>query len=334
MYSCFQITDFWPKIPRKKVKFSDPLVKEPKNAISKLNLCIAPPHSDLTVINDLVPARFSLSSQDAVSTYPGQSSDEAYPQLLPDPLEKRPSRRAHFSVHPSCTPLSMHQNELNSLHRKASLSTFPIQCSLPNARVKKGISPRTGPKALDLFSGTNSVGNHLRNLGYHVISLDISPRFSPDICTDICKWDYRSAFNTGEFDLIVASPPCTEYSQAKTTQPRNLEEADKIVLKALEIIFWFKPRAWWIENPKTGYLKSRDFMQNIPYIDVDYCQFADWGYQKPTRIWCSPNIAELPDRVCDGLSCTCQIDTPRPKTPRKVRWLWYEVWHNPKVQSA
>ena len=23
-------------------------------------------------------------------------------------------------------------------------------------------------------------------------------------------------------------------------------------------------------------------MAGIPYVDVDYCQFSDWGYQKPT----------------------------------------------------
>ena len=31
-------------------------------------------------------------------------------------------------------------------------------------------------------------------------------------------------------------------------------------------------------------------MKDIPFIDVDYCMFSDWGYQKPTRIWGSPAI--------------------------------------------
>jgi hypothetical protein len=124
-------------------------------------------------------------------------------------------------------------------------------------------------------------------------------------------------YNPGEFQLIVASPPCTEYSQAKTTQPRNYDEADKVVLKALEIIFWFKPKAWWIENPRTGHLKNRSFMQEFPYIDVDYCQFADWGYQKPTRVWCSQNLSKLPDCVCDGVTCPCLQDFPASNQQRE-----------------
>ena len=44
-------------------------------------------------------------------------------------------------------------------------------------------------------------------------------------------------------------------------------------------------------------------MQGIPYIDVDYCQFSNWGYQKPTRIWGSDNITVLPNKKCDGHTC-------------------------------
>lgn len=182
----------------------------------------------------------------------------------------------------------------------------------PNSKVPASRhAANSRPRALDLFSGTNSVGDHLKKLGFSVTSLDINPRFSPDICSDICRWEYTQDYYPGYFDLIVASPPCTEYSQAKTTQPRNLEEADRLAKKALEIIFWFKPKAWWVENPRTGLLRTRDFMSDFPYVDVDYCQFADWGYQKPTRIWCSENIAQLPHRVCDGHFCSCQVSTPQ-----------------------
>ncbi len=37
-------------------------------------------------------------------------------------------------------------------------------------------------------------------------------------------------------------------------------------------------------HPKTGLLKGRPFMKEYAYVDVDYCQFRSWGYQKPTRI--------------------------------------------------
>ena len=44
-------------------------------------------------------------------------------------------------------------------------------------------------------------------------------------------------------------------------------------------------------------------MADIPYVEVDYCQYAEWGYQKPTRIWGSPNVLSFKPLRCDGVSC-------------------------------
>ena len=142
---------------------------------------------------------------------------------------------------------------------------------------------KCGPKkyALDLFSGTHTVGNQLAKRGYTVISVDVRPQTRPTHLVDILEWDY-SEYRKGYFDIIAASPPCTEYSQAKQTAPRRLEHADALVTRALEIIRYFCPRLWWIENPRGGLLKTRAVVANLPFIDIDYCQFSDWGYQKPT----------------------------------------------------
>ena len=51
-------------------------------------------------------------------------------------------------------------------------------------------------------------------------------------------------------------------------------------------------------------------MQHIPFVDVDYCQFADWGYQKPTRVWGDPEIKELEDMKCPGDRCMDLVDLP------------------------
>ena len=50
-------------------------------------------------------------------------------------------------------------------------------------------------------------------------------------------------------------------------------------------------------------------MKELDFLDVDYCQFSDWGYQKPTRIWGSPQIASLPDKICDLQTCDNMMDT-------------------------
>ena len=124
-----------------------------------------------------------------------------------------------------------------------SASPTPAQSPcLPLVESRDGISahPHT-KKALDLFSGTGSVAKRLRNLGYEVITLDINPKFKPDIQINVLDWKYRPRYPVGYFDLIVASPPCEEYSQAKTTKKRELAYADKCVQKTLEIVRYFSP---------------------------------------------------------------------------------------------
>ena len=56
-----------------------------------------------------------------------------------------------------------------------------------------------------------------------------------DIQIDIMDWDCRD-FPKGFFDVIWASPPCTEYSRAKTTAPRDIEGANEIVQKNLRYL--------------------------------------------------------------------------------------------------
>ena len=157
---------------------------------------------------------------------------------------------------------------------------------------------------LDLCSGTGSVGDVFEQHGFTVVTVDKEEKFQPTILADILTWDYRNAFAPGiEFEVISCGPPCTEFSAAMTCRPRNLELADRMVQKCLEIVDFFQPTFWFLENPRTGLLKSRSYMKGIPFVDVDYCQFSDWGYQKPTRIWGSPELRDLPCKLCDPRTC-------------------------------
>lgn len=113
-----------------------------------------------------------------------------------------------------------------------------------------------------------------------------------------------------------ASPPCTEYTIALTTRPRNLKLANRIVRRTLKILRHFRPRRWFLENPQTGYLKHQPMMRGIPFVDVDYCRFSNWGYRrqapptptkevvpggKPTRIWYGGTEAvPIQDATCRG----------------------------------
>ena len=135
-------------------------------------------------------------------------------------------------------------------------------------------------RLLELFSGTGSVGKVAKALGWEVVSLDLK---NADIQTDILEWDF-SVYPVGVFDFVWASPPCTEYSRAKTTGVRKIEYANRIVLKTIEIINYLQPKYFVIENPQTGLLKQQPFMFDFVYKDVDYCQYG-LLYRKRTRLW-------------------------------------------------
>jgi hypothetical protein len=134
---------------------------------------------------------------------------------------------------------------------------------------------------LDLFSGTGSVSNAAQSRGYNAVSLDRD--MDASIKTDVMEWNYQQ-LPPRMFDLIWASPPCTEYSRAKTTAPRKIHEANKVVERTLEIIRYFEPKYFVIENPQTGLLKEQEFMQELDYVDVDYCKYG-FPYRKRTRLW-------------------------------------------------
>jgi site-specific DNA-cytosine methylase len=168
-------------------------------------------------------------------------------------------------------------------------------------------------RLLELFSGTHSVGKVAKELGYEVVSLDIK---NADINIDILKWNYKE-YPNDYFDIIWASPPCRTFSSIKKTHIGRKNKDGKIVtaeyiekeiltiglpplLKTLEIIAYFKPKKYFIENPQTGSMKK---YLNLPYYDVDYCKYSDWGYRKRTRIW--TNLKNFNPKKCrqDCNSC-------------------------------
>jgi hypothetical protein len=161
-------------------------------------------------------------------------------------------------------------------------------------------------KLLELFSGTGSIGDAFRARGWEVISLDSDPAARATICADIMDWDPTSI---GPVDFVWASPPCTQYSKARTRAklPRDLALADAIVRRTLEIILELSPWAWIMENPDTGLLKTRGFMRTVPVLGViDYCQYG-YLYRKRTRLWgCCPDVGFLP--LCKKDSCHAVVD--------------------------
>ena len=115
-------------------------------------------------------------------------------------------------------------------------------------------------RALELFSGTHSVGRALEDMGNKVVSVDICDyrgKYKPTHLCDILEWDYK-IYKPGDFDVIWASPPCQFYSKLQRVNVNKvirgevftkerwaacMDESDKLVRKALEIIRFFRSRS-------------------------------------------------------------------------------------------
>jgi site-specific DNA-cytosine methylase len=158
-------------------------------------------------------------------------------------------------------------------------------------------------RILELFCGTKSVGKVFEDAGYEVISLDYNPKFEATHMEDITSWDYRQ-YPKGHFDVIWASPDCTTWSIASSGKYRtkaniwgipdvNLGMAvfgNNMVLRVIEIIQYFKPKAWFIENPRgllqhfpplKRFVDEEDGCMNLVY----YANYNNWGVPKPTNLW-------------------------------------------------
>ena len=183
---------------------------------------------------------------------------------------------------------------------------------------------------LELFSGTHSFGKVAKQHNFNVVSLDrdldstcpFSDYNSPHhIKEDIMKWNYK-IYKPHHFHIITASPVCLWWSCLRTTWigrkcksihptdiitqehiDNNIDKFGKPMIdKLFEIIDYFKPKYYIIENPQTGKLKhyiSEKYPQYNNYNDFSYCKFSNWGYEKKTRFWHNlPNIE----------SCLCKKD--------------------------
>lgn len=148
-------------------------------------------------------------------------------------------------------------------------------------------------KILELFCGTKSLSKVAEELGHECFTVDILQKFNPDLCKNVL--DLSVSDIPFIPDVIWASPPCTEYSHAKSRGVRKIDEANEVVLKTLEIIREFNPKIWVLENPQSGRLKNQLFMQNLPYSDASYCKYG-YTYRKQTRFW---NNIQLRLKTCN-----------------------------------
>jgi hypothetical protein len=164
-------------------------------------------------------------------------------------------------------------------------------------------SERPVLRVLDLCCGTGSVRQAVERIFGRThrivyVGVDVERRFEPTVVADVRSWDHASQlptlFGRGRIDIVWASPPCTHYSVAQTSVPydkRNFRLADSIVRACLRIVALTRPRMWFMENPGTGYLKTRPVVAGIEHLRrrCTYCMYG-FPYRKITDIWTNVDV--------------------------------------------
>jgi len=125
---------------------------------------------------------------------------------------------------------------------------------------------------LDLCGGTGSWSKPYKEAGYDVRLITLPDN---DVLT------YEPPENVYG---ILAAPPCTEFSLAKTTAPRNLAKGFEVIRACLNIIYICRIKSrlkfWAMENPM-GLL--RQFLGKPP-LTFNPCDYGD-PYTKKTDLW-------------------------------------------------
>ena len=172
-------------------------------------------------------------------------------------------------------------------------------------------------KVLELFAGSRSIGKQAELLGMEVFSSDINDFEGINYVVNVLDFDYSKVPFIP--DVIWASPPCTGFSVAaighhwsggKGAYIPKTETAKlgiELVKKTLEIINYYKPKYWFMENPR-GVLRKMDIVKELKRNTVTYCQYGD-ERMKPTDIWTHSDVW-IPRKMCKN-GDSCHIAAPR-----------------------
>jgi len=138
---------------------------------------------------------------------------------------------------------------------------------------------------LDLCGGTGSWSKPYRDAGYTVKIIDPYRYgvFSP--AEDLKHGGDVRLFRAPDYPVhgILAAPPCTNFSHAKTTPPpteREWVRSLSVVDACLRIVWVCKPHWWALENPRA---RLRWWLGE-PQLEFDPCDYGD-PYTKRTCLW-------------------------------------------------
>jgi len=101
-------------------------------------------------------------------------------------------------------------------------------------------------RVLDLCAGTGAATRPFSDAGWDVVSVDIDPYWRPSVVADVRTWAPAGA----HFDVVWASPPCTEFSKLdqRGLYPDQGPPDLSIAQACVRLIAELAPAVWWLEN--------------------------------------------------------------------------------------
>lgn len=141
---------------------------------------------------------------------------------------------------------------------------------------------------LSLFDFTGNWSLPWKSSGYDVVQIDLQ------LGTNIMTWNYKEIPKEKVYG-ILASCPCTDFALsgsrhfARKDQDGSTEKSKQLVYKTLEIVDYFNPKFWVVENPMSRIHKCCPELGEVKF-KFNPCDFAGYGfeqerYNKQTWLW-------------------------------------------------
>jgi site-specific DNA-cytosine methylase len=164
---------------------------------------------------------------------------------------------------------------------------------------------------IELFAGSGILANTFKENNYNTLTIGFKDKteYKLDLEMNILDVDYDLLelikASMGKVNVIFSGSPCECFSKLGAIHKTfidgkpnydnpKLVNAVAVHKKAIQIIEYFNPDIWFIENP-SGFLQTMDFMKNIGWIyGLNMCmynhQINGKYFKKPTQLWSNVGI--------------------------------------------
>ena len=166
---------------------------------------------------------------------------------------------------------------------------------------------------LSLFDYSGNWTLPYKENNYNTIQIDLKYN------QDILKWNYK---NVNDVYGVLAAPPCTDFSSsgAQYFKQKDLDgRTDKsleLLDKTIEIIEYFKPTFWALENPVGRINRLRPQLKEFGPWYFQPFWYGD-SYSKKTGLWGVFNKPEITNIVEPVIYTT--------KSGKSGSWYWYKL---------